>query len=148
MSTPAPEEAVGSRLPASAHGRAFPEGGAEAVSDTQTNDDDDVGSRTPLPPADSTTRRATIAWWTVFLGPAALTAALSVGGAVSGRDSLLWIFTLGVWAFTLTLGLAASPRERALWWLAPLVASFVAAGLAIGLMFLLDTTADRMSTTT
>ncbi len=104
----------------------------------------DAQPRSPFPTADSTTVRATVAWWFVFLGPTAIAAALSVAGATDGRDAALWVFTLGVWAFTLTLGLAAAPRQGALWWVVPLAVSFLAAGLALGLLFLLDTAAHGM----
>jgi hypothetical protein len=88
-----------------------------------------------------------VAWWFVFIGPVALATALLVAGSIAGRDSALWVFTLGVWAFTLTLGLAAAPRDRALWWIVPLAVSFVAAGVALSLLFMLDAAADRMATT-
>jgi hypothetical protein len=94
--------------------------------------------------ADSTTTRATVAWWFVFLGPAALTVVLSIAGATAGPGGAVWVFPLGVWAFTLTLGLAATPRRRSSWWVVPVVVAFVAAGLALGLLLILDAAADKM----
>ena len=47
-------------------------------------------------------------------------------GATAGWDATIWVSTLGVWAFTLTLGLAAAPRRGVLWWTVPLAVSFLA----------------------
>jgi hypothetical protein len=89
----------------------------------------------PLPTAGSTVRRSTATWWAVFLFPVALTGALAVAGSVGDRSSVVWVFALGLWAFTLTLGLAAAPRSpTGLWWIVPLVASFVAAGAGLALL--------------
>jgi hypothetical protein len=98
----------------------------------------------PLPPADSTTRRASAAWWTVFLGPVLVTGALLVAGIVGDRETVLWVFTMGVWALTLTLGLAAASRERRLWWTVPLLLAFLAAMLAVALLLILDSASEHM----
>ncbi len=107
-------------------------------------DAEDASPRSPLPRADSTTTRATVAWWFVFLGPAVLTAVLSIAGATAGRGAAVWVFPLGVWAFTLTLGLAATPRHRSSWWVAPVVVAFLAAGFALALLMMVDAAADKM----
>lgn len=114
----------------------------EARSDAE--DGFDAADDSPLPVADSTEVRATVAWWFVFLGPAALTGVLAVAGATVGPGSAVWVFPLGVWAFALTLGLAATPRRRSSWWLIPLVGAFVSAAVALGLLMALDAAGDKM----
>lgn len=103
-----------------------------------------AGSRSPLPTADSTTKRSTVAWWFVFLGPAALVGALVIAGTFDGPSSAMWVFSLGVWAFTLTLGLAAAPRKLGLWWVVPLAVSFAAAAVAVGLLLTIGYAAGKV----
>jgi hypothetical protein len=107
-----------------------------------------------LPSIASTELRAAAAWWTVFLGPVIVAGSLLVVGLVT-RGSIVWItwcFTFSVWAFSLTVGLAATPRGRSspvtssasltpshssgngLWWIPAFLLSFLSAGLALGLV--------------
>src|SRR5688572_25922303 len=80
----------------------------------------------PLPTAASTTRRATAAWWVLFTGPVIIALALAIAGVVADRGAVILVFTTAVWAFTLMLGFAATPRTKsASWWLVPLGVSFV-----------------------
>jgi len=127
---------------------ANPEGSGSdvAVPGSASNEanSDGPASGSPLPTADSTTTRTTVAWWLVFVGPIVLVLAMAFAGATVSREAPLWVFTLGVSAFTLTLGLAAVSRKSLLWWLVPVAISFVAAGIAVGLIDLLDAAADRM----
>lgn len=100
----------------------------------------------PLPTAASSPRRSVVAWWVVFWGPAAIVGALAIAGSVGDGVTAVWVFALGVWAFTLTLGLAAAPRSSAgLWWIAPLVASFVASVTSLGLLLAIVTVGDAVS---
>jgi hypothetical protein len=96
-----------------------------------------IASEVPsaVPSAASSARRAAVAWWVVFFGPAIIVSALAVAGSVGGEATAVWVFVLGVWAFTLTLGLAAAPRTaNGLWWVLPLLASFLAAAAALVLL--------------
>jgi hypothetical protein len=95
-----------------------------------------------VPTIASNPRRAAAAWWFLFLGPVGITAALLVVGVVT-RGSLAWIawvFTMGVWAFSLTLGVVATPRSRnVLWWVPAFLLAILGAALALGLVFATNT---------
>ncbi len=117
--------------------------GTEEVPELSPSDDDAFLG--VLPTAVSTTRRAAAAWWVVFCGPVALTFALLVAGMVADRRAVVLVFTLGVWAFSLTLGLAAAPRIRqSLWWVGALGVSFASAAVAFGLLYIVSKLSDDL----
>ncbi len=96
------------------------------------------GATEVLPTVASTTKRAIAAWWFLFLGPVIIVVALLVAGIASHGSIawIAWIFTMGVWAFSLTLGVAVTPRSgNALSWIPAFLLSFLSAGVALGLVF-------------
>jgi hypothetical protein len=107
------------------------------------------------PPVASTDRRATIAWWVVFCGPVVVAASVGLAGIIAGDGmAAVWTFTVGVWALTLTIGVAAAPKwNDAVWWAKALLGSFVAAAAGLALIFGVSSVGvevrnDLVSTTT
>jgi hypothetical protein len=89
------------------------------------------------PPVASTDRRATVAWWVVFCGPVVVAVSVGLAGIVA-EDGMaaVWTFTVGIWALTLTIGVAAAPSwDSAAWWLKALLGSFIAACAGLALLF-------------
>lgn len=108
--------------------------GNELVGEDDSTQDDAAVQN--LPTTASTTRRAAVAWWVIFCGPVVVTLALLVVGIVADRQAVVFVFTIGVWAYSLTLGLAAAPRIwRGLWWIGALAVAFASAGAAFGLLY-------------
>jgi MFS family permease len=98
-----------------------------------------------LPMAAITSRRAAVAWWIVFCGPVAVTLALLIAGTVADRRAAVLVFTLGVWGFSLTLGLAAAPRiHQGTWWAGVLAVSFASAATAFGLLYVVSELSDNL----
>lgn len=89
------------------------------------------------PPVTTTLTRSTVAWWVVFCGPVVVAVSVAIAEAVAGGGvAAVWTFTIGVWALALTIGIAAAPSlHNVIWWLKALLVSFVAAGLALALVF-------------
>lgn len=132
MSTPQRAETTGDQANAAAT-----ETGDGKIPDEQI--------RPSLPAASSTSRREAAVWWVVFAGPAVVTAALVVAGTIGDSGAAAVAFAVGVWAFTLTLGIAAAPRSaNGLWWVPALAISFVAAGVAFGLLYAISGLSDRI----
>jgi hypothetical protein len=124
---------------AAGRGRAIPPNTAE-----RPPDDIDEGS--PFPSAASSTLRSVVTWWVIFAGPVAITMSLIVANAIDNRRGIAYVFTIGVWAFTLTLGLAAAPRSRSgLWWITPVLLSFLSATVAFGFVLLISGLSDHIS---
>jgi hypothetical protein len=99
-----------------------------------------VGDVDQVPPVAKTPRRSTVAWWVVFCGPVVVAGSVGIAEAVAGGGvAAVWTFTVGVWALTLTVGVAAAPSwHDAIWWLKALLVSFLAAGLGLALLFGVD----------
>ncbi len=99
--------------------------------------------------AAATTRRSAIAWWTVFIGPAVIALTALVAGIIGDRQTVLWVFPVAVWAFTLILGAAAAPDMPGPLWFVPAIAmSFVSAAAAFFLLFGVNELSVRASVPT
>ncbi len=129
------------------HRRAVAASGIEEIQGEDAGEDgsDARSSAGSLPGTGSTSRRSTVAWWVVFSGPFAITLALLVAGIVADRQTVLLVFTIGVWTFALTLGLAAAPRVRpAVWWISALGVSFLSAAAAFGLLYVVSKLSNEL----
>jgi hypothetical protein len=83
-----------------------------------------------------TPRRAAVAWWIVFLGPALIALVALIAGVIGDRRAVLWVFPVAVWAFTLMLGVAAAPEKPGRFWLVSAMGfSFVSAAVGLAVLF-------------
>jgi hypothetical protein len=98
----------------------------------------------PLPPLGGAA-----AWWTLFLSPVVLAAALAFAGSQIGHSAVGWTFALGVWTVVMMLGFASSPLKDLWPRMAKVMAgAFIAAMAALGLFAAIDSVTTTPSPTT
>lgn len=84
---------------------------------------------------DAADRREAIAWWTLFFGPVAIGVAVLIAGVHGDRRTVILVFSVAVFVYSLTLSAGARSASTDSHWIWSVFLSFACGALAFMLLW-------------